>query len=106
MSKDSLLMWRQRVQVDPLMAERMATWVVWAVIHCVRRLDYYLDCQQHRAWPKLQLPDNRDVSVIVLGNGVMGHASAAALQELGVLSMCTAHMSNQQQACSFGKSVV
>jgi glyoxylate/hydroxypyruvate reductase len=72
-------------QVDPLMAERMATWVVWAVINSHRQLEAYRMAQLEKRWPKLQLPDNGDVSVMVLGNGVMGAASAAAVQQLGTI---------------------
>lgn len=72
-------------QVDHVMAERMATWVAWAIINSHRRLDWYLQSQQRKEWPKLQLPDNGEVRVIVLGNGVMGSASALALKQLGVI---------------------
>jgi glyoxylate/hydroxypyruvate reductase A len=32
-------------QVDPLMASRMATWVVWGVINWQRRMDEYAAAQ-------------------------------------------------------------
>lgn len=75
----------RELQVDPVMAERMATWVVWAVINSHRKMDFYMQSQQQKEWPKLQLPDNAEVKVIVLGNGVMGSASAMALHKLGVM---------------------
>lgn len=33
------------VQVDPLMASRMATWVVWGVINWQRKMDAYAEAQ-------------------------------------------------------------
>jgi hypothetical protein len=72
------------VQVDPLMAQRMATWVVWAAINCHRKMDDYKHAQSKKEWPRLSVPDNKGVSILVLGSGVMGGASAAALKLLGV----------------------
>ena len=71
------------LQVDPLMAERLATWAVWAVINSHRRMEWYLGAQRRKEWPKWQVPDNREVSVLVLGSGVMGGAVAQALGKLG-----------------------
>jgi glyoxylate/hydroxypyruvate reductase len=73
------------MQVDPLMAQRMATWVTWAVINTHRRLEEYRHSQQSKEWTQLHVPDNADVSVLVLGRGVMGTASALALHQLGLL---------------------
>jgi len=33
-------------QVDPLMASRMATWVVWGVINWQRKMDQYAEAQR------------------------------------------------------------
>lgn len=67
------------------MAERMATWVVWAVITGHRSMDAYVAGQNERRWMHQQLPfpDNGDVRVTVMGRGVMGLASARQLQLLG-----------------------
>ena len=65
------------------MAERMATWVVWAVINSHRQMEYYLATQKQKKWPKVQLPDNAQVSVLVLGCGTMGGAAALAVKNLG-----------------------
>lgn len=66
------------------MAERMATWVVWAVINSHRRMEYFLQRQARAEWPeRFPIPDNRDVAVVVLGSGGMGGAAAAALHALG-----------------------
>ena len=65
------------------MAERMATWVVWAVINSHRQMEYYLAMQKQKKWPKMQLSDNAQVSVLVLGCGTMGGAAALAVKNLG-----------------------
>ena len=72
------------LQIDPVMAERMATWVVWAVINSHRRMEDFLRFQKRKKWPqRLPVPDNGEVVVLVLGSGGMGGASAAALHALG-----------------------
>ncbi|GBF95182.1 glyoxylate hydroxypyruvate reductase A [Raphidocelis subcapitata] len=73
--------------VDPRMAERMATWVVWGVINWQRRFEAYLEAQRAARWD-LGIEgrtnrDNCDVSVGVMGFGVMGRATAEALAALG-----------------------
>lgn len=67
------------------MAERMATWVAWAVINAHRKMDALARGQADREWmhDKLPVPDNGDVRVTVLGRGVMGLASAQQLHNLG-----------------------
>jgi phosphoglycerate dehydrogenase-like enzyme len=71
------------VQVDPLMAQRMATWVVWATINAHRKMDEYSCAQRKKEWPRLPVPDNKGISILVLGSGVMGGAAATALHQLG-----------------------
>eukprot|EP00892_Ulva_mutabilis_P011951 jgi/Ulvmu1/9128/UM005_0224.1 len=75
---------------DPVMAERMATWVTWAVTNSHRRMDEYLAGQRDRRWMQrhLPVPDNGDYRVTVLGRGMMGLASARQLQLLGY-DVCT-----------------
>ncbi len=60
-------------QVDPLMAQRMATWVAWGVINWQRRMDEYLSAQRACLWdPHIEGRSNRDncdVRVGVMGFG-------------------------------------
>ena len=73
------------------MAERMATWVVWAVVNSHRRMEDFLRCQARKEWPqRYAIPDNRDVAVLVLGTGSMGGASAKALHALGAKALHSA----------------
>jgi len=74
--------------VDPLMAQRMATWVLWAVINTQRRMDAYLNAQRRGAWDQAvegrgQSWDNSDVRVGVMGRGVMGSGTARLLHAAG-----------------------
>ncbi|GIL51512.1 hypothetical protein Vafri_7483 [Volvox africanus] len=73
--------------VDPLMAQRMATWVMWAVINFQRKMDMYGKAQAERRWDKkienLKPWDNGEVRVGIMGFGVMGQASARLLVAAG-----------------------
>ncbi|KAG2446665.1 hypothetical protein HYH02_008235 [Chlamydomonas schloesseri] len=73
--------------VDPLMAQRMATWVMWAVVNFQRKMDAYARAQAERRWDKtienLKPWDNGEVRVGILGYGVMGQAAAALLRAAG-----------------------
>ncbi|EFJ41542.1 hypothetical protein VOLCADRAFT_119666 [Volvox carteri f. nagariensis] len=73
--------------VDPLMAQRMATWVMWAVINFQRKMDLYGKAQAERRWDKkienLKPWDNGEVRVGILGYGVMGQATARLLAAAG-----------------------
>ncbi|KAG2435198.1 hypothetical protein HXX76_007281 [Chlamydomonas incerta] len=73
--------------VDPLMAQRMATWVMWAVVNFQRKMDAYARAQAERRWDKtvenLKPWDNGEVRVGIMGYGVMGQAAAALLRAAG-----------------------
>jgi glyoxylate/hydroxypyruvate reductase A len=73
--------------VDPLMAQRMATWVLWAVVNSQRRADAYLEAQRAARWDKgveaFAPVDNGALRVGVMGLGAMGGAAADALVALG-----------------------
>jgi glyoxylate/hydroxypyruvate reductase A len=73
--------------VDPLMAQRMATWVLWAVVNSQRRADAYLEAQRAARWDKgveaFTPVDNGALRVGVMGLGAMGGAAADALAALG-----------------------
>lgn len=73
--------------IDPLMSERMATWVLWGVINCQRKCDAYMAAQQQRRWDKgiedFRNVDNGELRVGIMGLGVMGGATADTLLKLG-----------------------
>ncbi|KAL4420433.1 hypothetical protein ABPG75_010089 [Micractinium tetrahymenae] len=73
--------------IDPLMSERMATWVLWGVINCQRKCDAYMAAQRQRRWDKgvedFRNVDNAELRVGIMGLGVMGGATADALLKLG-----------------------
>ncbi len=63
-------------QVDPRMAERMATWVIWGVISWQRRFEEYHAAQRAKVWDadveRRTNLDNCDVTVGVMGFGECG----------------------------------
>lgn len=73
--------------VDPLMAERMATFCVWAVTNIQRKCDAYYQAQMDSRWDKsvenYKNVDNHEISVGVMGLGVMGGKVAETLSMLG-----------------------
>lgn len=93
------------VQVDPVMSERMKTWIVWAVINSHRKMDDYARAQEARQWTQklkgFEFPaDNSDVTVTVLGGlGGMGLPAAEALSVLGYsVVMCSRTLKNVGKA--------
>jgi glyoxylate/hydroxypyruvate reductase len=72
--------------IDPLMAERMAIWVLWGVINIQRKCDAYLEAQRQSKWDKsienFKNIDNAELRVGVLGAGVMGGAVIDTLKKL------------------------
>jgi glyoxylate/hydroxypyruvate reductase A len=72
--------------IDPLMAERMATWVLWGVINAQRRCDAYWAAQRAARWDK-GIENFRNVDNAELRVGVMGLGeSARAVQ--GGANLC------------------
>jgi glyoxylate/hydroxypyruvate reductase A len=69
--------------VDPVMAERMAGWVLAVTLHFHRHLDRYVRQQQERQWRRYEHADFGDVRVGVMGLGTMGTASARLLRRAG-----------------------
>lgn len=73
--------------VDPLMAERMSTFCVWAVTNIQRKCDAYYMAQMESRWDKgvenYKNIDNQEVSIGVMGLGVMGGKVAKTLSMLG-----------------------
>ena len=73
--------------VDPLMAERMATFCVWATMNYQRKCDDYFRAQMESRWDKsvenYKNVDNHEVRVGVMGLGLMGGRVARTLAGLG-----------------------
>jgi glyoxylate/hydroxypyruvate reductase A len=69
--------------VDPVMTERMATYVLAAVLYHQRELGRYRAEQAARAWRPGPAKDVGDLRVGVMGLGEMGRASAELLARVG-----------------------
>lgn len=69
--------------VDPLMARRMAEYVVGTVLRHHRRLDAYQARQASADWATLDCADAPDLTVALLGLGTMGRSVAGALTAIG-----------------------
>ena len=72
--------------VDPLAAERLGNYVLWAALHCSRRMEEFGTAQAARVWdcrPQERAADPAGFRVGVMGLGPMGGAAAAALARNG-----------------------
>lgn len=69
--------------VDPLMAERIAGWVLAMTLHFHRHVDRYLAQQREARWLRHEHPDFGDLRVGVMGLGTMGSAAAGLLARVG-----------------------
>ncbi len=69
--------------VDPSLSAQMREYVLWQVFHHFRRAEHYRRCQAERAWAKRPQPAAHDVTVGILGAGVLGRDAAAHLAHLG-----------------------
>jgi glyoxylate/hydroxypyruvate reductase A len=70
--------------VDPLAAQRLAQYVLWAVLHVSRRMEECADAQRRSVWDSsLRGADAGDTRVGVMGLGAMGAAAAEALARNG-----------------------
>ena len=69
--------------VDPVMSERMASYVLAAVLYHQRHLGRYCEQQRERVWRQMMHADGADVRVGVMGLGAMGRATAELLARVG-----------------------
>lgn len=69
--------------VDPVMAERMALYVLATVLRKHRDLDRYERQQREGTWHRVFHADAADTKVAVLGQGSLGRAVAGKLAALG-----------------------
>jgi glyoxylate/hydroxypyruvate reductase A len=68
---------------DPVMATRMAEYVLAMVLDCHRGFRRYRRQQLERVWTRHHHPDPGDVRVGIMGLGVMGGAAARHLAAIG-----------------------
>lgn len=69
--------------VDPDLTGRMVNYLVLHVLFHQRRMCEFLELQKQRKWEYRPEPAAQDVRVGLMGLGVMGEATAKALQPLG-----------------------
>lgn len=69
--------------VDPDLTARMSEYVVWQVLHHLRRGLEYRDQQSARIWRDLPQPAAKEVTVGIMGLGVLGGDAADILRRIG-----------------------
>ena len=69
--------------VDPVMSERMASYVLAAVLYHQRQLGSYREQQRERVWRQMMHADTADVRIGIMGLGPRGRASAELLKRVG-----------------------
>jgi glyoxylate/hydroxypyruvate reductase A len=69
--------------VDPDLTARMTEWVVMNVLMHHRQVHAHADNQRRAVWGTLPQPAAKDVSIGIMGLGVLGRAAAEALMALG-----------------------
>lgn len=69
--------------VDDDLTGRMVEYVVWQVLHQLRRGFAYSQRQAEHRWDALDQPASHQVTVGIMGLGVMGSSAAEALLRLG-----------------------
>lgn len=69
--------------VDPVMSERMAGYVLGAVLYHQRQFGAYREQQRAQLWRQMMHRDIAEVRIGIMGLGPMGRASAALLARVG-----------------------
>jgi glyoxylate/hydroxypyruvate reductase A len=69
--------------VDPDLTGRMSEYLVWQTLHHLRRGPAYRRIQAEHRWDEVEQPAACQVSVGIMGLGVMGAAAAEVLLRLG-----------------------
>ena len=69
--------------VDHSLTTRMSEWVVLQCLTHLRQVPTYLKQQRERRWLELPQPEASEVTVGIMGLGVLGQDSAAKLKALG-----------------------
>lgn len=73
--------------VDPDLTARMSEYVVWQVLHHHRQGPAYQRQQQNREWKELRQPAAPEVTVGMLGTGVLGQDAARLLRRIGFVTI-------------------
>ena len=69
--------------VDPAMTAQMTSWCVMVMLHHVRRMEDYRQLHRERCYRELMVPLPRDVTVGILGLGVLGGHCARVVAAMG-----------------------
>jgi glyoxylate/hydroxypyruvate reductase A len=69
--------------VDESLTTRMSEWVVLQALSHLRQVPAYLEQQRERVWRELSQPEAKDLTVGVMGLGVLGQDSVAKLKIMG-----------------------
>jgi glyoxylate/hydroxypyruvate reductase A len=69
--------------VDESLTTRMSEWVVLQALSHLRQVPGYLKQQRERQWRELSQPEAKDLTVGVMGLGVLGQDSARKLKIMG-----------------------
>jgi glyoxylate/hydroxypyruvate reductase len=69
--------------VDRSLTTRMSEWIVMQCLMHLRQMPAYLRFQAERHWHELDQPEARDVTVGIMGLGVLGQDAAAKLKLMG-----------------------
>ncbi|RKE78132.1 glyoxylate/hydroxypyruvate reductase A [Rhizobium sp. AG855] len=70
--------------VDRSLTDRMSEWVVWQCLYHLRNGSIYTEQQRSRIWREIaEQPEARDVTVGIMGLGVLGADAAAKLKVMG-----------------------
>lgn len=69
--------------VDDSLTTRMSEWVVLQALSHLRQVPAYLKQQRERQWRELSQPEAKDLTVGVMGLGVLGQDSARKLKIMG-----------------------
>lgn len=92
--------------VDPDLTARMSEYVVWQVLHHHRQGPAYRRQQKQRVWEELRQPAAREVTVGMLGVGVLGQDAAGLLRRIGFRTIGWSRSEKQIDGmdCFHGKS--
>lgn len=91
--------------VDPDLTARMSEYVIWQVLHHHRQGPAYRRLQGQRVWEELRQPAAREVTVGMLGIGVLGQDAARLLRQIGFRTIGWSRSEKQVEgmACFHGQ---
>ncbi|HSM42689.1 MAG TPA: glyoxylate/hydroxypyruvate reductase A [Afifellaceae bacterium] len=91
--------------VDPDLTARMSEYVVWQVLHHHRQGPAYRRQQDRHVWEELRQPAARELTVGMLGVGVLGQDAAKLLRQIGFATIGWSRSEKQidGMACFHGR---